>query len=196
MLAGLLKGPNYFNPDRHPDRMKDRLAYVLGRMQEDGVINGAQKDEALAHTAQARRLSAVASRYRLPFRRFPRPRGQDRRRSEYDGESYTVHSTINAQLQRTAETALQEGLSHYEISTGRVQFHGPEANLGDAVQKALRLRRGATAAASPAWRRALRRFTCRSTTCTGRRWSWCRRATAEKATIRFASGCPTDASCR
>ena len=48
MLAGMLKGPNFYNPDRHPDRAKDRLAYVLGRMQDDGVITAAQKDEALA----------------------------------------------------------------------------------------------------------------------------------------------------
>ena len=48
MLAGLLKGPNYYNPDRHPDRAKDRLTYVLDRMQEDGVITAAQKDQALA----------------------------------------------------------------------------------------------------------------------------------------------------
>src|ERR1700751_1448755 len=48
MLAGLLKGPNYYNPDRHPDRAKERLGYVLQRMQEDGTISTAQKDEALA----------------------------------------------------------------------------------------------------------------------------------------------------
>src|SRR5208282_4282745 len=48
MLAGLLKGPSYYNPDRHPDRAKQRLAYVLGRMQEDGVISAEQKDHALA----------------------------------------------------------------------------------------------------------------------------------------------------
>jgi penicillin-binding protein 1A len=38
MLAGLPKGPSYFNPDRYPERMGERRAYVLGRMQEDGVI--------------------------------------------------------------------------------------------------------------------------------------------------------------
>src|SRR6201996_9843009 len=47
MLAGLLKGPNYFNPDRHPDRMKDRLAYALRRPQEGGGISGGQKEVAL-----------------------------------------------------------------------------------------------------------------------------------------------------
>src|SRR5580658_4027130 len=48
MLAGLLKGPNYFNPDRHPDRAKERLGYVLGRMQEDGAISAAQKEQGSA----------------------------------------------------------------------------------------------------------------------------------------------------
>ena len=46
-----------------------------------------------------------------------------------------MHSTINAQLQHDTEAALQEGLAHYEISTGRTFFRGPEANIADAVQK-------------------------------------------------------------
>src|SRR3974390_733771 len=38
LLAGLPKGPNYFSPDRHPGRTQERLAYVLSRLHEDGVI--------------------------------------------------------------------------------------------------------------------------------------------------------------
>src|SRR5262249_30969007 len=37
LLAGLTKGPNYFNPDRHPGRAQERLAYVLSHLREDGV---------------------------------------------------------------------------------------------------------------------------------------------------------------
>src|ERR1700751_81267 len=44
MLAGLLKGPSFYNPDPHPDRARERLTYVLGRMQEDGVISAEQKN--------------------------------------------------------------------------------------------------------------------------------------------------------
>ena len=40
LLAGLTKGPNFYNPDRHPDRARERLAYVLSRLQEDGAITG------------------------------------------------------------------------------------------------------------------------------------------------------------
>ena len=38
LLAGLVKGPNYYSPDRHPDRARARLAYVLDRMHADGVL--------------------------------------------------------------------------------------------------------------------------------------------------------------
>ena len=135
MLAGLLKGPNYYNPDRHPDRAKDRLAYVLGRMQEDGVITAAQKDQALAAPPK---LVAFTHPHRDSGFNFVDFLGREAKTDGVDSltaEPYTVHSTINAQLQRDTEAALQEGLAHYEMSTGRVQFRGPEANIADAVAK-------------------------------------------------------------
>ena len=74
-----------------------------------------------------------------------------------------MHSTINATLQRDTEAALQEGLAHYEIENGRVQFHGPEANIADAVQKLSAGNHGgapgatadAAPGAMPAWQQAL-----------------------------------------
>ena len=39
LLAGLTKGPNYFSPDRHRGRAQERLAYVLSRLQEDGITS-------------------------------------------------------------------------------------------------------------------------------------------------------------
>src|SRR5262249_33479542 len=38
LLAGLTKGPNFFSPDRHPGRAQERLAYVLSRLQEEGMF--------------------------------------------------------------------------------------------------------------------------------------------------------------
>ena len=66
-------------------------------------------------------------------------------------------------VERDTEAALQEGLAHYEIENGRVQFHGPEANIADAVQKLSAGNHGgapgATADAAPgavpAWQQAL-----------------------------------------
>src|SRR5204862_2959426 len=66
--------------------------------------------------------------------------------------SYTVRSTINPQLQRAVEEALQEGLSRYERSAGRVQFRAAEANLSQAVQRETDKK---NADKRPAWQRAL-----------------------------------------
>ena len=135
MLAGLLKGPSFFNPDRHPDRAKERLTYVLGRMQEDGVITAEQKEAALAAPPK---LVAFERPHRDSGFQFVDYLGREAKSDGVESltaEPYTVHSTINAALQRHAETALQEGLAHYEIASGRMQFRGPEANIADAVQK-------------------------------------------------------------
>jgi membrane carboxypeptidase/penicillin-binding protein len=155
MLAGLLKGPNYYNPDRHPDRAKERLAYVLERMQEDGAISTAQKDAALAASPK---LATYQASHRDSGFHFIDFLGREARADGVAGltaRSYTVHSTIDAQLQRDTEAALQEGLARYELSTGRMQFRGPEANIADAVRKLESDRRAGTPAASPAWEQAL-----------------------------------------
>ena len=95
MLAGLLKGPNFFNPDRHPERAKERLAYVLGRMQEDGVISPEQRAEALAAPPKIVALDRQRRDTRVPFRRFSRPRGQDGRHREPDRP--TLHGAFDHQ---------------------------------------------------------------------------------------------------
>ena len=151
MLAGLLKGPNYYNPDRHPDRARERLTYVLDRMQEDGVITAEQKNRALAAPPK---LIAFAHPRRDSGFHFVDFLGREAKADGVDSltaEPYVVHSTINAQLQHDTEAALQEGLAHYEISTGRAVFRGPEANIADAVQK-LEANNKSTA---PAWQQAL-----------------------------------------
>ena len=47
LLAGLIKGPNYFSPDRHPGRAQERLAYVLNRLQEDDLLSTARSGRGL-----------------------------------------------------------------------------------------------------------------------------------------------------
>ena len=163
MLAGLLKGPNFFNPDRRPERAKERLAYVLGRMQEDDVISPEQRAEALAAPPKIVALDRQRRDTGFHFVDFLGREAKADGIESLTAQPYTVHSTINATLQRDTEAALQEGLAHYEIENGRVQFHGPEANIADAVQKLSAGNHGgapgATADAAPgttpAWQQAL-----------------------------------------
>src|ERR1700722_19981351 len=149
MLAGMLRGPSFYNPDRHPDRAKDRLAYVLGRMQEDGVINAGQKQQ---DAAALPKLAAFKMQHRDSGFGLVDFVGREAKTDGVDSltaHSYTVHSSVNAPLQRATEAALQEGLAEFEISSGRTVFRGPEANLADAIKKV-----GASSG-MPAWQQAL-----------------------------------------
>jgi membrane carboxypeptidase/penicillin-binding protein len=136
MLAGLPKGPSYYGPDRHPERARERLSYVLSRMSEDGVITA----DAMKEAAAAPMTLASGDRVRRDsgFHFVDQIGREAKTLAKIDGltaGSYAVHSTIRPDLQFAAETALQDGLARYELSTGRFQFAAPEANLADAIKK-------------------------------------------------------------
>jgi penicillin-binding protein 1A len=155
LLAGLTKGPNYFNPDRHAGRAQERLAYVLSRMQEDGAIAAGQPGRGLPS------LPALVA-YERPRRdigfhfvdQVAREAKSIAGIEAITTNSYTVRSTISPQLQRAVEKALQEGLSRYERSAGRVQFRGAEANLSQAIQR-IEADNKTLGDGRPAWQRAL-----------------------------------------
>ncbi|NEU11204.1 glycosyl transferase [Methylobacterium sp. BTF04] len=136
LLAGMPKGPNFYNPDKYPDRARERRAYVLARMKEEGVITEAQLVQAanaplgLSPIETARRDSGFyfVDHLTREVRTFA---GID----SLTSASHTVRSTLNAGLQTATETALQDGLANYERSTGRQRYEGPEFNLADAVRK-------------------------------------------------------------
>ncbi len=136
LLAGMPKGPNFYSPDRYPDRAKERRAYVLARMKEEGVITEAQLTQAanaplgLAPIETARRESGFyfVDHLTREARTFA---GLD----SLTTASHVVRATINAGLQTATETALQDGLAAYERSTGRQRYEGPELNLAEAVRR-------------------------------------------------------------
>src|SRR5262249_43920468 len=120
LLAGLTNGPNYFNPDRQPQRAQERLAYVLNRMKEDGAIPAEEAEQApkglpqLAAFERTRRDSGFYSLDQLAREAKAMPGIEALTTS-----SYQIHATINADLQWATEAALQEGLARYELNTGR-----------------------------------------------------------------------------
>lgn len=155
MIAALLKGPSYYNPDKHPHRAQERLTYVLDRMADDGFITAAQKQQALAAPPK---LVAFKRQQRDSGFEFVDYLGHEAKSdgvASLTAEPYTVHSTINAELQRQTEAALQEGLAEYEIANGRMEFHGPEANLATAIQAIAAGKSAAKQPGMPAWQQAL-----------------------------------------
>jgi penicillin-binding protein 1A len=157
LLAGLTKGPNYFNPDRHPGRAQERLAYVLSRMREDAATGTGGNEPGFREPPPLPKLVAYERPRRdIGYHFVDQVAREAKTLAGIDAitaNSYTVRSTINPHLQRAVEGALQEGLSRYERSAGRVQFRGAEANLAQAVQRAEAQNKAGDR--RPAWQRAL-----------------------------------------
>ena len=156
LLAGLTKGPNFFNPDRHPRRAQERLAYVLSRMREDAAAPSRE----LASGELPPMPDLVADerpRRDIGFYFVDQVAREAKAAAGIEAitaNSYTVRSTISPQLQRAVEGALQEGLSRYERSSGRVQFRAAEANLSQAIQRAKADNKAGDK--RPAWQRGAR----------------------------------------
>ncbi|MBY0259903.1 transglycosylase domain-containing protein [Methylobacterium sp.] len=136
LLAGMPKGPNFYSPDKYPDRARERRAYVLARMKEEGVITEAQLGEAANAPLGLKPLDATRRDAGFYFvdhlaREVRTFAGVE----SLTAASHVVRSTLNAGLQTATETALQEGLATYERATGRARYEGPELNIADAVRK-------------------------------------------------------------
>ena len=156
-LAGLAKGPSYYNPDRQRVRAQERMAYVLGRMQEDGIITDAQLKDAMAlrlHIATLSRQRRDNGYYIVD--QLGREAKQVAGMERLTDKSYVVRSTIHPQLQQATEKALQDGLARYEQSAGRTMFRAAEANLGEAIRK-LQANKN-TDRSKPLWQQALIEF--------------------------------------
>src|SRR5216684_8110275 len=154
LLAGLTKGPNYLSPDRHPGRAQERLAYVLSRLQEDGVVTPEQPSRGLP--ALPAMVAYERPRREIGFHfvdQVAREAKSVAGINAITANSYTVRSTISLPLQRAVEETLQEGLWRYERSAGRTQFRGPEASLAKAVKKIEAERKPGDK--KPAWQQAL-----------------------------------------
>lgn len=152
LLAGLAKGPNYYNPDTQPERTRERMAYVLSRMQEDGFLKVDQVEQevqSLPKTVLFERPKRTSGFY------FVDHINRDARTladiESLTAGSYTVLSTINAPLQQATEAVLQEGLARYEMNIGRQRFQGAEANLAEAIKGF----KDTKDSPEPSWQRAL-----------------------------------------
>ena len=123
MLAGLPKAPSAYNPIANPRRARIRQQYIIDRMEENGFITAAQRDEAKAQTLSLRKPNDVPV-----HAEYVSEAARQLIFSQYGAEAYTrglhVHLTIRAADQVAAYRALRRGLLDYER---RQVYRGPEA---------------------------------------------------------------------
>ncbi|MDN3921821.1 penicillin-binding protein 1A [Roseateles violae] len=122
MLAGLPQNPAYANPIVNPARAQRRMAIVLDRMQETGVINAEQ-----AAAAKAEKLHIRSSQDERLHAEYAAEMARQVVFAQYGDESYTrglkVYTTLVAAEQEAAYHALRRSLTEFER---RKPYRGPE----------------------------------------------------------------------
>jgi len=123
MLAGLPKAPSAFNPFANPKRARSRQLYIIERMEENGFITAAQ---AKAAKAEPLKLRSSADK-KILHAEYVAETVRQMVFSQYGPETYTrgldVYTTLVAEEQRDAYTALRQGIMDYER---RQIYRGPE----------------------------------------------------------------------
>jgi penicillin-binding protein 1B len=115
LLVGMVKGPSYYNPRRHPERCLERRQGILRIMLEAGIINS----EAFHAAANAPLLDAPA--YPGGFNRFPeflalvrRQLQRDYREEDLTSTGLQIFTTLAPQVQWAAEKNLAATLAELE----------------------------------------------------------------------------------
>lgn len=116
LLVGLVKGPSYYDPRRHPERATDRRNFVLGKFLENGLIDQAEHDRAIAAP-----LGVTAAPGLLAANRFPayidlvrRQLGNDYQESELQGAGLSVFTGMSPSAQAYAEGAVSHTVKSLE----------------------------------------------------------------------------------
>ena len=122
-IAGMIQSPNPYNPVRHPEDAKARRDVVLSRMVDAGFVDAADAAKAKeaplgAHASAAGRLSPWA----VDLAVEDAEAGDEGRVAR---EALEVHTTIQPQVQRLAERALEEGMA--EVVAAHPKLGGVQA---------------------------------------------------------------------
>ncbi len=112
LMVGLIRGPSYYDPRRHPERAKTRRDFVLGEMLETGLIDQATHDRAVAAP-----LGITSAPGSIAANRFPayidvvrRHLASDYSADELQGAGLAVMTAMAPSAQAYAESAVTRTL--------------------------------------------------------------------------------------
>ncbi len=126
-LAALPKAPNNYNPLNKHSAARGRRNWVIGRMLEDGVIDGEQAKKAIATPLIIRKRDETEFVKADYFAEEVRRELVERYGEEnlYKG-GLSVRTTMDPHYQRIADRALKKGLEAYDRRHG---WRGPIAQI-------------------------------------------------------------------
>ena len=110
LLAGIVNGPTYFSPYRHPDRAMERRNIVLKAMMENGVITEAQEDAAKATPLKLAPPNVEASDAPYFVDMVRDSLLSQYKESDLNENGYRIYTTLDPALQRIAADSIDDGM--------------------------------------------------------------------------------------
>jgi penicillin-binding protein 1A len=147
-LVGMLKGPSYYNPVRHPERAKERRNVVLARMHELGTITASEYREAIEKDLvldfQPGRPSGTIAPHFAEYVQSYVGEWAERRGYDIYSDGLQIHTTLDTRIQAMAnkavtdQAAILQRAANNEWSSGGVAFAGYWAANGRVLDDHLR----------------------------------------------------------
>ena len=126
LLVGLVKGPSYYNPQRHPERALKRRNLVLSVLAQQGVISNAQKINYQALPLDLTEASQV-SRHPAYMDLVRQQLKQHYQASALSSHGLRIFTSLDPWVQHQADRAMLEQVKQLK------QRHGDIAGLQGAV---------------------------------------------------------------
>ncbi len=111
LLVGMVKGPSYYDPRRHPERALERRNLVIDVLVETGHIDAAQASRAKGRPLGiAARPSYSENRYPAYIDLVRRHLARDYKEEDLKSEGLRIFTTLDPLLQHAAEYSVRETL--------------------------------------------------------------------------------------
>ncbi|MFP5506398.1 MAG: penicillin-binding protein 1B [Gammaproteobacteria bacterium] len=119
LLVGMIKGPSYYDPRKHPQRAQQRRDLVLDLLVEQGVLGAEQGAQAKRRPLGVQQRRALAANAHPAFLDLVRRQlHRDYREEDLTSEGLRIFTTLDPVAQSAAEKALSERLAQIERNRG------------------------------------------------------------------------------
>lgn len=130
LLTAILNRPGRYDPFRYPERARERRDLVLSRMAGEGFLTQAEADTWKAWPLPETEPEGAPTEFAPYFGEWVRQLLDDRFGSEIYSGGYRVFTTLDYDMQRAAEAAMNEGWNAIESDA---RFEHPVYEPGDTT---------------------------------------------------------------
>ena len=117
-LIALVRGPSYYDPDRHPQRLRERRDLILEIMAEQGVITSTQANQAKLSKLGIAKGQGGDTRYPAFMDLVRRQLQRDYRSEDLTSEGLRIFTTFDPRVQQAAEQALRRRVQLLDLQRG------------------------------------------------------------------------------